>query len=176
MEQSAGGQRRREGEGGGGGGGEGPLDKEISSLALLALNGSALQATLAEVDGGRDVVLALAKFGLPDLTCLFPGAWHELGDGKIDVLSEGEEEGVRAVRRCRSALWQAFSKVPAAVFAYGKCTRTVTLRVHIPCMCVCICTYTCICVCICTYTCTYIYIYMHIYIYIFIYMYIYVHV
>jgi len=67
------------------------------------------------LEGGRELVLELTRFGMPEL---LPGDEDE----KIDLLSEAQEESVRRVRRCRASLWRfllALPLPPAAATAAG---------------------------------------------------------
>jgi len=44
----------------------------------------------------RDVVFEVAKYGLPDMSGLFPAESEVSVDGKIDVLSAADEAGAYA--------------------------------------------------------------------------------
>ena len=82
--------------------------ERVARLSELVLNGSALSEMLGTVSRGRDLVLELARYGMPDLS---GGQGRE---EKIDILTEGQEHSVQRVRRCRAALWRFLLAMPLA--------------------------------------------------------------
>ena len=95
----------------------------VAQVALRVLNASDVAQDLAADGNGRQLLFQVARFGLPDLSCVVaaraegaaPGGGEpHPDDGAIDLLSPAEEAHVACVRQCRARLWRFLLALPPA--------------------------------------------------------------